>query len=228
MSSHCHKKHAAFLPWKWLKTACFCIEDAILLLQDGWGGCNVSVIYINFLHILNNPAYQTRIFTFYVYPYYYGFTANELSFLLPWKCERGFVSHGLHVGCHKFISIHAPARGTSWLQYPVMACRVHFNSRPCERGDGIISQFYRALHRNNKANLTNIFVEPIQFADFFAVPCWFSCAALLWFSVWERPAQLQNHRPSRLDERRFSHGFDLMLIGISQFIKPHRIVFPVD
>ena len=29
MSSHCHKKYAAFLPRKWLKTACFCIEDVI-------------------------------------------------------------------------------------------------------------------------------------------------------------------------------------------------------
>ena len=27
MSSHCYKKYAAFLPWEWLKTACFWIED---------------------------------------------------------------------------------------------------------------------------------------------------------------------------------------------------------
>ena len=35
------KKYAAFLPRKWLKTAYFCIEDLILLLQNG-GGYYVS------------------------------------------------------------------------------------------------------------------------------------------------------------------------------------------
>lgn len=50
MSSHCYKKYAAFLPRKWLKTAYFCIEDVILLLQDGWGGCYViaTLIWIIF------------------------------------------------------------------------------------------------------------------------------------------------------------------------------------
>ena len=36
------EKYEAFLPRKWLKTAYFCIEDVILLLQDGWGGCYVG------------------------------------------------------------------------------------------------------------------------------------------------------------------------------------------
>ena len=33
MSSHCYKKYAAFLPWEWLKTACFWIEDCYPSLE---------------------------------------------------------------------------------------------------------------------------------------------------------------------------------------------------
>ena len=136
MSSHCYKKYAFFLPRKWLKTACFCIEDVILLLHDRWGWSYVSVIYLNFLHVLNNPAYQTRIFTF-------TFTLitmvlqlmNSLFYCLSWKCERGFPTRKTRSRTQKkyqfsplreglptvvplltyplHISILAPARGAS-------------------------------------------------------------------------------------------------------------------
>ena len=84
-------------------------------------------------------------------------------------CERGDLCFLLLLW-REAISIHAPARGATPTS-PGEKKGEYFNSRPCERGDSIISQLYCALCRNNKANLTNILVKPIQFTNFFAVPC---------------------------------------------------------
>ena len=65
MSSHCHKKYAAFLPPKWLKTAYFCIEDVMSLSQFYpsiyfllFSDSNKSYIVFSLFRTLDNLLYS--------------------------------------------------------------------------------------------------------------------------------------------------------------------------